>query len=44
MFAKTVRSRDAATEPAGVHSRRVVANMSGSCIKLSHMALDVAHA
>ena len=28
MYTKTVSSRDAATEPAGTHSRRVLANMS----------------
>ena len=36
MLAKTVSSRDAATEPAGMHSRRVLAGMSISRIKLSH--------
>ena len=42
MFAKTVSSKDAATEPAGVHLRRVLANMSVSCIKSSHRALHAA--
>ena len=42
MFAKTVSSTDAATEPAGMHLRRVLANMSVSCIKFSHRALGVA--
>ena len=31
MFSKTVSSRDAATEPAGMHSRRVSLNMCVSC-------------
>ena len=42
MFAKTVSNTDAATEPARMHSRRVLENMSISCIKLSHLALGVA--
>ena len=42
MFAKTVSSRHAATESARKHVRRVLANMSVSCIKLSHRALGVA--
>jgi hypothetical protein len=31
MFTETVSSRDAATEPAGMHSRRILVNMSFSC-------------
>ena len=31
MFTETVSSRDAATEPARMHSRRVLVNMSFSC-------------
>ena len=31
MFSKTVSSRDAAPEPAGMHSRRVLVNMCVSC-------------
>ena len=38
-FAKIVSSKDAATEPAGTHLRRVLANMPLSSIKLSHRAL-----
>ena len=34
MFAKTVNGRDAATQPAGMHVRRVLANNFVSCIKL----------
>ena len=41
LFAETVSSRDAATEPAGMHLRRVLANRSVSCIKLSHRAAGV---
>ena len=31
MFSKTVSSRDAAPEPTGMYSRRVLGNMSVSC-------------
>ena len=41
-FAKTVSSRDAALEPARMHSRRVLANWSVSCTKPSHKPLGVA--
>ena len=42
MLAKTVSRRDAATEFAVMHSQRVLASMSVSCIKLPHMGLGVA--
>ena len=40
-FAKTVSSRDAATEPARMHLRGVFANLSVSCVKLSSTSLWV---
>jgi len=42
MFAKTVSSRGAATEPTEMYSRRVLANMSVYCTRLPHMVLGVA--
>ena len=42
MFAKTVSSKDAATKPTGMYSRRVLANMSVYCTRLPHMVLGVA--
>ena len=40
-FPKTLSSRDAATKPARMHSRLVLANLSVSSLTLSPMALGL---